>query len=381
VMQAAGRLYLESESPMRVVHILGELRRSGAEMMYRSAEELWRSLDIQTEMIATGETPGEMAAELERSGVRIHHLPFSRTPGHVLKMARFLREQRYDVVHLNTERGSFWYGVAATATPGTRVLRTIHSVFAFRGALRVRRKLQRLVLRRLGVRSIAVSRSVQQMELERFGNPTELVSNWIDHRRFHVATEDERKRARKLLGVPDEAFVVSTVASCAAVKNHMSVIRALAALRDEVPLIYLHAGREGCDGVERALAEELKVSERIRFLGLVEDVLPVLHASDAFAMPSFHEGCSIAAIEAMAAGIPSILSRVNGLRDFEDALPGILWVDTTPDSIAEALRQLYATPHAERAESGRRLSEAAHRHYGLGNGAQRYAELYKGCCS
>jgi glycosyltransferase involved in cell wall biosynthesis len=364
---------------MRVVHILGELRPSGAELMYYSAAPLWRTQGIDIEIVATGVVPGKMAREFESLGIRVHHLPFSPSPRHILEMARFLQKSQFDVVHLDTERANCWYGLAACMSCSSRVFRTVHNVFPFTGALRIRRGVQRHVLRHLGVRSIAISPSVQNTEMERFGNRTELVPNWFDSRKYRPPTPQERAKARAALQLPDDAFTVCTVGGCWPFKNHDAIIRALTRIPGDLPLFYLHAGTEQPDHAERKLAQDLKVARRIRFLGeVVPDVLPILHASDVYLMPSLYEGFGCAAIEAMATGLPSILSRVQGLQDFQYVCTGIYWIQPTPESIAAALLAMFNLPPATRSKIGIQLSSAAHRHFGLEHGAQMYAELYWG---
>ena len=63
------------------------------------------------------------------------------------------------------------------------------------------------------------------------------------------------------------------------------------------------------------LAEELGVSDRVRFLGFRTDVSEILRACDCFVFPSFREGLSVSLMEAMAAGLPCIASRIRGNVD------------------------------------------------------------------
>ena len=65
--------------------------------------------------------------------------------------------------------------------------------------------------------------------------------------------------------------------------------------------------------------------ERIKLLGRIDDVRELLWASDIFAMPSLKEGLGVAALEAMASGLPVIASDVGGLREVvEDGRTGII---------------------------------------------------------
>ena len=363
---------------MRVLHILGELKPSGAELMYRAAAERWRAQGLECDILAIGDAPGVLAPQLEAAGYRIHHLPFERSAGHVWRVFRFLRRQRYDAVHVDGERACFWYSSAAYLAGTRRLFRTIHNVFPFRGALRLRRRLQRRLLRALGVRMIAISPSVEATEMRTFANPTVLIPNWFDDRVYVPPSGEQRLRARRRFHLGGSTVVFSTVAGCWSYKNHAAILGALAELPRDLDIVYLHAGMEEDGAPERRLASRLGIEERVRFLGVVPEVLPVLHASDGYLMPSLYEGFGCAAIEAMGAGLPVILSDVPGLRDFAGVCPGIRWTGTTPGSIAAAMLELARTPPGERRNTGLRLSDAVHRRFAMSNGAAAYARLYAG---
>jgi glycosyltransferase involved in cell wall biosynthesis len=113
-------------------------------------------------------------------------------------------------------------------------------------------------------------------------------------------------------------------------------------------------------------------------LGAVLDVVPVLHASDVYVMPSLYEGCPIAAIEAMGAGLPVIFSDVPGLRDFREAGEGICWVEPTTEPIYKAMLSFIDMPTSRRRELGLRLSKYAHGCFAIDKGAEAYAQLYRG---
>jgi glycosyltransferase involved in cell wall biosynthesis len=363
---------------MRVLHILNELKPSGAELMLHAAAPLWKNEGIDGDILCTGERTGSLAATLEKDGFRIHHLPFSPTIGYVRRVFRLMQNSKFDMVHIHTERANFWYGLAARAARIPRVFRTVHNVFPFKGGLRARRYLQRAILRNLGVRNISISGSVKRTELEHYSNPTELIPNWFEDHKYVPATEDQRRTSRDLLGISAEKFVLISVGGCWTYKNHPAIIRSLTKVPDRQGVLYLHVGME-CQGrPEFRLAQELGVGESVRFMGIVPDILPYLHAADAFVMPSLWEGFGCAAIEAMGCGLPTVLSNVEGLSDFKQTCAGICWVDCEPESIATAIGKMRGMSIEERLAIGRGLAESAHRHFGTARGAARYAELYLG---
>jgi glycosyltransferase involved in cell wall biosynthesis len=364
---------------MRVLHILNELKPSGAEVMLYAAAPYWREKRIKGDILTTGIIRGPFAARLQEAGYRIHHVPFSASYGFLERIYKILKEQNYDVLHIHTERANFWYALLGYLTGLRRIVRTVHNSFSFKGKLRIERLVQRWIMRCVvGVNCVSISESVEENELRTFRNRSHRIPNWFDDRKFRPPSLADKKNARATLAIPDDVVVLISVGGCSPVKNHSAIIEALARLPADAPALYLHMGPETEDHSERKLAESLRVCSRIRFLGVVLDIAPVLSASDVYVMPSLYEGFSVAAIEAMAAGLPAILSDVPGLSDFRQLCNDVHWVDTTPDSIARAMLQFIEMPESIRREMGLRLSRSVHNHFAIEKGAGAYAELYHG---
>ncbi len=326
-----------SAAPLRVLHVLNELRPSGAETMLESAARHWRDLGFAGEAVSTGTRPGPYAQALGNAGFLVHHVPVGRSVGDLLRFARFLRGRRVDVVHQHCEGRGYWLSLAARWT-GHPVLRTVHSNFQFDGNLRWRRRIQRAHLRRLGVRFVAVSPGVARNEAERFANPTTLVWNWLDPSRFAPPSANEREAARSALGVAPATFVLASVGNCSDVKNHAAILQALARLRGTREVLYVHAGIEDPHRPERALARALGVERNAVFLGWVPDARRVLAAADIYVMPSKLEGLSIAALEALALGLPALLADVPGLSDLREIFSTIRYFAPDAASLAAALQ-------------------------------------------
>jgi glycosyltransferase involved in cell wall biosynthesis len=322
----------------RVVHVLAELRPSGAETMLLAAVPYWREAGIETYVVSTGSTVGDFSQNFTAASVITDHQPFAKTPGFFFGLYRFFKRTKPDVVHIHTERASVWIAITASLARVPRLVRTVHHVFEFDGWLRWKRLLGRRFMRRiLGVRLVTNSPSNVANEIARFGYTPAYVPNWYDDQSFHLASPADRTKARALFGLAVNDFAVVTIASCASYKNHDLIIRALSRL-DSDRVVYLHAGSEQEGEPERELATALGVGVRVRFLGVVESPSSVLAAADLFLMPSEVEGFGIAALEALAVGTPSVLADVPGLRDFKDVVPeGIRWIQPTEDEIFAAI--------------------------------------------
>lgn len=114
--------------------------------------------------------------------------------------------------------------------------------------------------------------------------------------------------------LPDGAKILLSVGELNAGKNHRAVIEALAALKRQ-DVYYIICGQGALrDELERC-AGRLGVADRIRMPGYQEDMPYIYQNADIFVFPSIREGMPVALIEAMAAGLPCIVSNIRGNRE------------------------------------------------------------------
>lgn len=361
---------------MKVVHVLQELHRSGAEVMLAVSAPRWRELGVTGTVVATGATAGPYAPTLEEAGWDVRHVPFSPRPSHLRQLRRTFSELAPDLVHLHTERASFPYAVVARSL-SLPIVRTIHNAFGFEGPLRFERRAQRFLQRRLGVHQVACSHEARRNEARRFGNPTVTVPNWIDVERFRPPTPEDRVTARRRWELSDADVALVSVANCGPAKNHEAILTALPWLPTSIR--YLHAGLDRVG--EEALVRELDVTDRVRYLGSVEDVVSLLWAADVYAMPSYFEGGPLSALEALAVGVPCVFSDRGGLVDLRRvATPGgAVWGPPTPETVRAAVDGFLA------GEWGRVDRQEQHRQvvaeHGMERGVERYWEVYEAALS
>ena len=122
------------------------------------------------------------------------------------------------------------------------------------------------------------------------------------------------QRIRKELGIPLDAKVVLSVGEVNKNKNHKVGIEALAKLRDK-NTYYVICGRGPMMEAHKELAQSMGVGDRVIFTGYRTDVADFYKTADVFLFPSFREGLPVAVMEAMAAGLPCIASRIRGNVD------------------------------------------------------------------
>jgi glycosyltransferase involved in cell wall biosynthesis len=334
-------------APLEVALEVTSLGLGGLERLVADLALGLRREGIATAVVCT-ERGGSEADRLVREGVEVEVLGGEDPAG---ELASWLERRDVRVLHAHFSH----LGTPVAAALGIPVVSTLHNAYAWVGADFAS-----------GVRSVdplvsaytAVSGSVADFCARRFRidrGRIRVIRNSLpyDHRGDVV----DRASARAALGVPPDAELVVQVARIDPIKCQLALVDAVAAIARERPR--LHAWVVGAEGDAPYAA---RVRERIRDAGLAgrvallgerSDVRAILAAADCFTLPSVLEGLSLAAIEALYAGLPLVLTRTGDaaflLGEGERApLAGAL-VDGPPiDPIAidgAALTALAAVPH------------------------------------
>lgn len=150
------------------------------------------------------------------------------------------------------------------------------------------------------------------------------------------------ERSQLFPGFSERDFVFAMVGRLAPVKNHLSVLRAMAGLAEDFPRAKLAiVGQGPLETQLKDAVQSLGLEERVTFMGFRQDVPEILKNVDSYLMPSFREGFGLALAEAMVSGVPVITSRAGGMLELvpsEDY--GFLVEPSSIDSIGSAMRRM-----------------------------------------
>jgi glycosyltransferase involved in cell wall biosynthesis len=356
-----------SNQSTRVAHVLGELKYSGAEVMLSSgANQLGADGSF---IISTGETEGEYAAKLSSVGYTIKHIAFSKSLSFFKSFYSLLRVENPELVHIHTERASAWLALVARLS-GVPVVRTIHNDFKFNGFLRFRRICSRQFARAIGVTHVSCSRKVAENEYRRFGLGSRVIDNWIDFNRIARNETVDKFEVRRNLALSQEAFLTISIANEAPAKNLMALFEAIGKLGQDYE--HIHVGYAS-DHLRRGAA--YFAADRVKFCGVQPEIGDLLAASDAFVCSSTLEGGPLVLMEAAAAGIPCVTTRV-GVADEFGGCKGMVFTDPSSYSIAEGVRKIASLSPEEIKQASTSLSSFARSRFSPDIGATSYAELY-----
>ena len=339
-----------ARAPRTIAHVDAETGFSGGEVQVFLLMEGLRQAGERCVLFAP---PGSRAlAEAEQRGFEVGAVPL-RNDVDVLaavRLARGLRRVGADVCHLHTGRAT-WLGGWAARWSGVPAITTRRMDRKVRPGWRTRTTYERLT------RAVAAISPGVVHCLEAGGVPSErieLIPSTVDPQR--LVAQRERAVVRTELGAQSSEVVILSLGALVPRKGFDVLLDAFELIGSDVPWRLWIAG----DGPERAglqararAFDTAGSSQRVRLLGRRSDVGDLLAAADAFVLPSRAEGLGVAALEAMAVGLPVLATRVGGLGDAVlDGQTGRLVEPGDAAGLASVLASWLRDPE-ERARLGR----------------------------
>ncbi len=342
---------------MRVLHLITRLPVGGAEKLL---VEIVHRLDRSRydSIVCCIQEKGELAVELEASGVPVLCLHRMQSKGFdvgaIVSLVGLLRRNQIGLVHSHLYHANL-YGRLAALVAGVPAVATVHNTYAQR---KLHRRIFNNLLSRVSAQVIAVSEEIRRDLLQYDWIAPDRIAtipNGIDVGR--IETRMTRQQARERLGIADNELAIGCVGRLEEQKGHRYLLEALAMLnRDRklagrFRLVLVGDGRLQRDLKDRA--SSLGVSEWTSFLGTRRDIAEILKSLDIFVMPSLWEGFSVAMLEAMAAGLPVVISDVGGVsQTLGENEYGIKVPAGNAAELASAIRLLAEDPDG-RASLGR----------------------------
>lgn len=262
---------------------------------------------------------------IQENGVILHQVDFVRSPYSIpanIKAYRQLKDlmvkEKFSGVHCHTPMAGALARLAANATHTVPVIYTAHGFHFYKGCPLKNKLIYQTAetfLARYTDAQITINQedfaAAQKFPLR--GKAYYVPGIGVDVKKISSVQVD-RATKRAELGIPQDAFVLISVGELNENKNHATVVRALA--KADIPnSYYLICGEGKLKQQHFELAQKLGISEKVKLLGFRTDVSEILRACDCFVFPSSREGLSVSLMEAMAAGLPCIASRIRGNVD------------------------------------------------------------------
>jgi glycosyltransferase involved in cell wall biosynthesis len=340
---------------LRVAQVCANFSAGSGGVALRGALALDR--DRFSNTILTPETGG-LVDRAEAAGLEVIRLSHMGTARRIdpwadarakRELTSYLEAGEFDLVHTHGARSGGVGRLAARRAGVPAVVHTFHG-FPFhefqspvtRGVLcTIERRLARITDYFLTAGALVASEAIR-LNIAPPDRIRPLISPIDDG--IPQVSSATRERARRLLGIPDEAKVVGTAARLALQKAPVDMVTAIAALRrPDVYMVWLGDGELRAK-TERAI-EKHGLRDRFLLLGDRDDVFDLLPGFDVFAMSSLFEGLPCSIVEAMTCGVPVVSTAVNSVPEIViSSKTGLLARPRDPDSLSRALAYMLDHP-------------------------------------
>lgn len=370
--------------PPRVLCLTLGMEVGGAEELIRQSLPLIEADGFHS-TLWTLKRGGVLLEEIRLSGGTADSLGRSShvTPRKIFKLWQGLRRERFDLIHSHLFGANVVARVVGRLAGVPVILNSHHGTDAWR------KSSWRLLERRtapLADRIVTCSEAVRRTAVEEVGLPPHQVvaiPNGVCWERFAPASPSSHvewgKRVREELGLAGDRLVVGCVGRLEEpTKGGAVLIDAFEKVVHRCPsAVCLMVGDGPARSKLESRARRRGMESRLLFLGERRDIPRLLQALDLYVQPSLFEGFGLAAVEAMAAGLPVVASRVGGLPEvIEDGQTGDLVPPGNSPALAEAMVALLEEK-SRRRSYGMRGRERARLRFPLERMVRGWTGLYR----
>lgn len=301
------------ETPIRILNLFTIMDRGGAESIVMN---YYRHIDrskVQFDFMVHREQRGAFDDEIEAMGGRIYRMCpiYPQNFGKYKKMLRkfFSEHPEYRIIHSHmSELGYFAFKEAKRQGVPVRICHAHNTPNGFDLKMIMRTYFKTAMKPYITHRLICGTAAGCWLFGEKYQDQFIMMNNAIDTAQYAFSPAI-RAEMRRELGL-ENRFVVGHVGRFAEQKNHMFLLEIFAALaqkRSDAVLLLVGGGAR--EDEIRKRVQALGLQERVKFLGVRNDINRVMQAMDIFLFPSLFEGLPVTMVEAQTAGLPCFISE------------------------------------------------------------------------
>ncbi|MFR7994696.1 MAG: glycosyltransferase family 4 protein [Clostridium sp.] len=292
--------------------------------------------------------------ELQRRGVKIFEVPFSRNPlgiGNIkafIKLEELQRINDYDIVHVHTPIAAIYGRLLKLNFPSLRIIYTAHGYHFLKGGSKLGwilyYPIEKIMAKFTDV-TININKEDYEITKEKLKHKKCYLLNGVglDLDKYKKLSSKEIQEKRKEFGIKDKDFVVLMIAEINKNKNHIQLINAMDILKDKYPNIKVLCIGDGT--LKESLEKQIilrNLQNNIFMLGYRLDVNKLINISDIGMLLSRREGLPRNIMEFMACGRKVIATDIRGCRDLicDETIGTLVNVDDY-ESTAKAIEKYY----------------------------------------
>lgn len=329
--------------------------------------------------------------DCEKYGIEAVHIDFDRNPLSSInyseakkQLNELMQKRRFDIIHCNTPIGGVLGRLCGKKYGIKTVIYQAHGFHFWTGAPKknwliyypVENYLARYTDILITINKEDYKRA-QNFHLKKGGKIYYVHGVGVDCKRFLNSGENKRSEIRNSLGLKADDILLLSVGELNENKNHAEVIRAISKC-DNTDLHYAVAGKGDIKASLESLAKELNLEQRVHFLGFIDNMPDHYKAADLFVFPSKREGLPSAVMEAMASGLPCLVSNIRGCNDLIDENGGLLFDPSNDRDLSDKI-EIMLSKKDSWAELGEYNKEKV-LSFGFDNAVAELTEIYKNIC-
>ncbi|MDP1853766.1 MAG: GT4 family glycosyltransferase PelF [Candidatus Omnitrophota bacterium] len=332
---------LSTKNRINILYVIWSLGLGGAEQVVIN---LAKNLDKQkfNPIVCCLNDKGVFAEELEKEGIEV--IPLAKKHKFdisvIKSLINIIKQYKIDIVHTHLWGANFWGRIAAKLSGVKVIIATEHNIDVWKTSLHL--FLDKL-LSFITDKIIVVSNKVGEFYAQKAHiakNKIRVIYNGIDIGRFNRDINSGQKR--ESLGISNDEKVIAIIGRLVPQKGHRYFLRALKKLTAcGLNVKGLIIGSGELEAELKEYSASLGLNGKVLFMGLRKDVDTILPIVDILALPSLREGMPIAALEAMACGIPVVATDVGGNREvITDGVTGYIVPPEDDALLAEKIKIL-----------------------------------------
>lgn len=325
-----------------VPSMIGQFNMNNIQILQELGYEVHVACDFNDRSVWTDERVEKFKAQLEENDVKFFQVDFSRSPLKVWKhrksyvqLKKLLEKNEYEFIHCHTPIASVICRLVAHKMK-VKCIYTAHGFHFFKGApLKnwvIYYPIEQFLSRWTDVLITINKEDYQRAKGKMRAKEVVLIHGvGVDTKRFAECNVN-REEKRQVLGFSQNDLVLISVGEVNDNKNHGVIIEAIAKLCNE-KIKYIICGQGNLKEERAKRIKELGLENQVKLIGFQSDVKSYLQISDVFVFPSKREGLGLAAIEAMACGLPLITSNIHGINDY--SIDGVTGCKCNRDNVNE----------------------------------------------
>ena len=300
--------------PLKILHVLLSMTMGGAEtLVYNMVRH--SSFAGNKPVVCCLKSVGDLGEKLKSEGFTLYN--HSSGEGTDLSLIGWIRDiistEKIDVVHAH-QYPAFFYAVPAAFLAGrTKIVYTEHGRL-YPDLRHWKRCLVNPLLAAATDHLVSISSSTAKAMADIDNLPLKrikIINNGVDFGKMNP--DIDRAEKRRELGISESCRIIGTAARLEEIKNIPMMLRAFKQVLAVVPdTVMIIAGDGSQTENLKVLAGELGVQDSVKFIGLRYDMPEIYRLMNVFLLTSFTEGISVTLIEAMASGVPSVVTDVGG---------------------------------------------------------------------